>query len=57
MVHASHHVVSKQIQASDDQYKIQANLCKQFTVRDYVMIQIRLEWFPRNRWETVGPQC
>jgi hypothetical protein len=49
MVHASHHVVSKQIQASDDQYKIQANLCKQFTVRDYVMIQIRLEWFPRNR--------
>jgi len=44
-----HIEITKQIQASNAQYKLQADLHRrhnEFNMGDYVMIQIRPEWFP-----------
>ena len=46
---------AKENQASDDQYKIQANLCREFTVGDYLMVRISLERFPPEPLENCRP--
>ena len=48
-IHDLHNEIRKKIQVSNYQYKIHADTHRhhvEFQVGDYVMIRIRLEWFP-----------